>query len=122
MENNNFFSNEKSYGKEYLKHLLTQYKLCVEMADKISSRRCNANNFFLSINTFLLTAVGILSKLGFDFSIFTLSWIIIVSLSGIVLCVTWFVTIRCYRNLNEAKFKIINKIEEKFDISKLFLL
>ena len=30
---------------------LEQYKLYVEMADRISSRRQNANSFFLSINT-----------------------------------------------------------------------
>ena len=70
MENNNFFSDNTTYGKEYSNHLLAQYKICVEMADKISARRCTANNFFLSINTFLLTAIGVLSKLGFEFSIF----------------------------------------------------
>ena len=108
--------NKKTYGVEYNKHLLEQYKLCVEMADKISSRRCNANNFFLSINTILLTAIGILSKLGFDFTIFNLTWIIMVSFAGILFCWTWIVTIRCYRNLNEAKFEIINKFEQKLPV------
>ena len=116
MENSHFFSDEKLYGKEYRKHLLEQYKLCVQMADKISSRRCSANNFFLSVNTLFLTAIGILSKLGFEFSLFNISWIIIVSFSGILLCWTWLVTIRCYRNLNEAKFEIINRIEEKLPV------
>ena len=39
------------YGGEYQNHLLEQYKLYVQMADKISERRQSANSFFLTVNT-----------------------------------------------------------------------
>lgn len=112
-----FSVDEKTYGKDYKKHLLEQYKLCVEMADKTSARRSTANNFFLSANTLLLTAIGILSKLGSDFLTLSHSWLSITSIAGILFCWAWIVTIRCYRDLNTAKFKIINAIEEKLPIA-----
>jgi hypothetical protein len=44
----------------YKIHILEQYKIYVEMADRISSRRNLANVFFLTINTTLITVVGFL--------------------------------------------------------------
>jgi len=113
LESQLFGVDEKKYGKDYKKHLLDQYKLCVEMADKISSRRCTANNFFLSVNTLLLTAIGILSRFGSSFAALSLWWLVITSAAGILFCWAWLLTIRCYRDLNDAKFKTINAIEQK---------
>jgi len=117
LETQLFAVDEKTYGRNYKKHLLAQYKLCVEMADKISSRRSTANNFFLSVNTLLITAIGILSRFGSSFATFSLWWIVITSFAGILFCWTWLVTIRCYRNLNDAKFKTINAIEQKLPVA-----
>ena len=117
LETQLFVVDEKIYGQNYKKHLLEQYKLCVEMADKISSRRSTANNFFLSVNTLLITAIGILSSLGSSFATFNLLWVIVTSLAGILFCWTWLVTIRSYKELNTAKFKIINEIEQRLPIA-----
>lgn len=40
--------------------LLEQYKLYVEMADRVSARRGSANTFFLTLNTTAVTAIGVL--------------------------------------------------------------
>lgn len=112
-----FSSDEKSYGKDYKKHLLTQYKLCVEMADKISSRRSTANNFFLSVNTVLISTIGILLRFEGDLVASSLWWLVVTSVAGILFCWAWWIHIRCYRGLNEAKFKVINAIEEKLPVS-----
>lgn len=111
-----FVFDEKTYGSEYRKHLLEQYKICVETADKISSRRSAANNFFLSINTLLFTAIGLLSRLGSGFTTFTFVWVVVASAAGILFCWTWLSTIQCYRKLNSAKFEVINKIEQKLPV------
>lgn len=42
--------------------LLEQYKLCVEMADRVSARRNLTNTFFLSLNS--LVAAGAVSAGG----------------------------------------------------------
>src|SRR2546426_1964670 len=39
---------------------LEQYKLYVEMADRISARRQTANEFFLSVNTVIVALLGYL--------------------------------------------------------------
>jgi hypothetical protein len=92
-------------------HLLEQYKLYVEMADRISQRRGAANTFFLSINTALIGALGAFFKdvprpglLAFAFA-------------AIVLCVVWYALIQSYRNLNTAKFKVIGALERKLPAS-----
>ena len=38
--------------------LLEQYKLYVEMADRISQRRQSANNYFLSVNILLFSIMS----------------------------------------------------------------
>lgn len=39
-------------------YLLDQYKLCVEMADRVSSRRIQTNQFYLSLLSALLAIVA----------------------------------------------------------------
>jgi hypothetical protein len=39
--------------------LLELYKLCVEMADRVSARRATANAFFLTLNSALLAGLGL---------------------------------------------------------------
>jgi hypothetical protein len=112
-----FVVDEKNYGKSYKKHMLEQYKLCVEMADRISSRRGTTNNFFLSLNSLLVTAIGILSRLGSVFAAFNFWWVIVASFAGLLFCWCWSTNIRCYRELNAAKFKVINAMENKLPVA-----
>jgi hypothetical protein len=112
-----FAVDEKSYGEKYNQYLLEQYKLCVEMADRISSRRSKANTFFLSVNTLLVTAIGILTELGSSFASLNLWWVVVTSFAGILFCWTWLSTINSYRQLNSGKFKIINTIEQKLPLA-----
>ncbi|GGX33727.1 RipA family octameric membrane protein [Streptomyces lomondensis] len=85
------------------------YKLAVEMADRVSARRGTANAFFLSVQSALVTLVG--------FGIPKLSespwWVsLAVTLAGVTLSATWWMQLRSYRDLNSAKFAVINKLEE----------
>ena len=57
---NVFRANEKEYGASYREHLLAQYQLYVEGMEKISDRRQNANNYFITINTVLISFIGVL--------------------------------------------------------------
>lgn len=112
-----FAVDEKEYGEKYNQHLLEQYKLYVEMADRVSSRRSKANTFFLSVNTLLVTAIGILTELGSSFVSLNLWWVLVTSLAGILFCWTWLNTISSYGQLNSGKFKIINTIEQKLPLA-----
>ncbi|MGA5272954.1 RipA family octameric membrane protein [Streptomyces cellulosae] len=89
--------------------VLELYKLAVEMADRVSARRGTANAFFLSVQTALVTLISFgIPKLSE--SPWWVSWA--VALAGITLSAAWWMQLRSYRDLNTAKFQVINKLEE----------
>ena len=105
----------KEDKKLYQEHLLEQYKLCVEMADNVSSRRHTANVFFLSLHTTIITAIGFSIE---KIELIEPAWFVLFpSIAIIILCVAWWWLIRSYRNLNTAKFKVIGKMEEELPFS-----
>lgn len=99
-------SNEKWHA-----HLLEQYKLYVEMADRISQRRTTANSYFLSINSALLGFVGYLTHKG------SVEYLWVLAIAGITLSFLWFSIIRSYKNLNTAKWLVVHEIEKRLPIS-----
>ena len=96
------------YGQNYKPHLLEQYKVYVEMADRISARRQTANSFFLSVNTAIIALIAYVN-FGSDKTDFY--WL--VSLAGMILCYMWYRLIRSYKGLNTAKFKVVHEMEQK---------
>ncbi len=99
----------------YLNHLLQQYKLYVEMADRISSRRNLANVFFLTLNSTVLTIIGFAFEKLLQVEP---AWIGVLPLAGaLVISIVWWWLIRSYRNLNTAKYKVIGQIEQKLPCS-----
>lgn len=100
------------YGAEYKTHLLEQYKIYVEMADRISSRRQSANNFFLTINTTLITLLGLVRYLSGNTDSILHIWTIAVALVGIGISYLWYRSIRSYKDMNTGKFRVIHAIEK----------
>lgn len=99
-------ANEKWYS-----HLLDQYKMYVEMADRVSSRRATANSYFLSVNSAILAFVGYLtSKENSEYL-----WLL--AAAGITLSYLWQELVRQYRNLNTAKWEVVHQIEKRLPIS-----
>lgn len=97
--------------------MLELYKLYVEMADRISQRRQSANNYFLTINTALISLVIaslIYSRFIKDMSHgFTVSVLVgVFLLVGFVNCWAWRALIMSYKAMNGAKFKVIHDMEE----------
>lgn len=94
--------------------ILEQYKLYVEMADRVSSRRNLANTFFLTLNTAIFAAVGALWN---DRSAVA-SWVLVFPVVAIVVqCTAWFFLVRSYRQLNSAKYTVIGVLEERLPAS-----
>ena len=100
------------YGDSYHAHLLEQYKLFVDSAQRISSLRSTANNFLLAVNSGLVTLCGISALL--EKQVF---WLYLVGLAGVAVCITWFNLIRSYRHINTAKFKVIHELEESLPVA-----
>lgn len=94
--------------------VLEQYRIYVEMADRVSARRGLANSFFLTLNTAIFTLVAALGRLpsGDD------AWWLAVPLVAVLgECFAWFYLVRSYRLLNSAKFQVIGALEERLPAS-----
>lgn len=102
------------YGAEYRAHLLEQYRLYVEMADRVSARRLSANTFFLSVNTAVLAFLSAARQVGGSSAG---GWILIACIAGGVLCFTWYRLIRSYRDLNSGKFRVIHAVEQRLPVA-----
>ncbi|WP_245791148.1 RipA family octameric membrane protein [Actinacidiphila rubida] len=99
--------------RPYQDAVLEQYKLYVEMTDRVSARRATMNAFFLSLNSTVGTAVAFvwgLQKSSVGLLVFPL--LVLLVMSG-----TWFCLLRSYRQLNSAKFAVIGALEERLPTS-----
>lgn len=94
--------------------ILDQYKLYVEMADRISVRRGLANTFFLTLNTAVLTTIGVVWSRPPRHATSGLAIPLVVLLAE---CVTWFWLVRSYRQLSAAKYAVIGALEERLPAS-----
>lgn len=103
------------YGENYYPHYFEQYRMYVESAEKISDRRQNANNFFLTLNTVLISAIG----LSFQVKTFDNYSCARVSLAvlGVLTCVIFWFLLRAYKQLNSGKFKVIHEIEKSLPLT-----
>jgi hypothetical protein len=105
---------EYAGGEAYQAAVLDQYKLYVEMADRISARRSLANSFFLTLNTAIFTLIGAFWH-GMSSGV---SWLVIFPLVAVLTeCGAWFYLVRSYRQLNTAKYEVIGALEERLPAS-----
>lgn len=104
---------KNKFGENYDQILSEQYKLYVEMADRISARRMMAHSFFIGINTAIIGAGALLFKEGLRT---TEIWMLTPFLMLLLLCFLWWRIINSYRQLNAGKYKVIGEIEQKLPI------
>lgn len=97
-------------GSDYQKLLLEQYKLAVEMADRVSARRGAANTFLLTVNTSLITVwTLVLTK---DAPIIqSEAWGSCAALAGLAVCIVWLFQLIAYSRLNRAKYIVVQLLE-----------
>lgn len=109
-QKNLFIVDEEKYGDKYKDHFFEQYKLYIDSAEKISDRRQNANNYFITINTTLITILSLSFQIEFLKNIIWLRPML--SLVGIIICIIFWYLLRSYKQLNSGKFKVIHQIEQ----------
>ncbi|MEV0064504.1 hypothetical protein [Nocardia sp. NPDC050718] len=102
------------FADRYHDLVLEQYKLYVEMADRISARRAVTNGFFLTLNTSAFTVIGLVLQLRPGRGVWTL---IFPTVALVVQCGAWYYTLRSYRQLNAAKYRVVGELEERLPAS-----
>lgn len=73
------------------------------MADRVSERRVTVNNLFITLNSIILSLSVIISKKS-EISI---------AIVGVIISLIWITNINSYKNLNSAKFEVINELEKQ---------
>ncbi len=99
-------------GPGHAEALLAQYRLFVETSEALVVRRQGVNTFFLSVNSIVLAAAGLLLR---DDSFSDLESIALpfLSIGGAVLCVVWWRLISSFQQLSKGKFDVIHALERR---------
>ncbi len=104
-------------GEKYQSAILEQYKIYVEMADRISARRSLSNTLFLTVNTATLAAAGIFAGNLTE----RRATLILPLVMLIVQCGAWFWILKSYRQISSAKYRVIGALEERLPASPYWL-
>ena len=98
---------EEDYGESFTSHLLEQYKLYVQSAENVSSRRVASGRFMLTLS------VAIVALYGLQAERLAEGWLaLLIPAAGIAVSVLWYLIISSHANLNRVKFEIIHGLEQ----------
>ena len=100
---------DSAFG-QYSLVLLEQYKIYVEMADRVSARRSAANTFFLTLNTAIFALIGVFWEHRPEGPVLVLVFPLVALVAQ---CMTWFWLLRSYRQLNSGKFAVVGALERR---------
>lgn len=101
--------------------LFDTYRMLVDMADRVSGRRATANGFFLTLQTALAAYASFPVSTGAGAHVDVLS-VTVTAIVGILVSLAWFLMLRSYRQLNGAKFEVIETLERQLFEIKPFQL
>jgi len=110
------YNSSENYGDDYKDKLFEQYKIFLQMIDNLTHRRTIANSFFLSINTGLLAAFGLLINLEIISLNSNSLWVIGGSIAGILFSYSWVRTVTSYKQLSKVKWTLILELEKKLPL------
>ncbi|KND47801.1 MAG: hypothetical protein AB197_00965 [Parcubacteria bacterium C7867-002] len=110
-----FVSESSKYGDKYIEHLLEQYKIYINAAEKISDRRQITNDFFLALNSGLVALLGFIATKTAQNE--TMLLLALASIAGITMCYFWYRIIASYKGLNDAKYKVVHMIEARLPLA-----
>jgi hypothetical protein len=96
------------YGTKEDEFTLEQYKLYVDSSQKVSDRRSSTISYLLTINSSLLGFVGLLAGFLPD-----RKPLVLLCAAGVALCAVWLSLMDSLRQLNSAKFEVINLLESR---------
>ena len=97
-----------SYGESFQTHLLEQYKLYVQSAESVSTRRVATSRYLLTLSAAIVALYGLQSA-GLGESYLTL----LIPCIGIPVCILWYLIIKSHADLNRIKYRIIHQLEQQ---------
>ena len=98
---------KETYDGSFSTDLLEQYKLYVQSAENVSTRRVSSNRYLLTVNAALVASYGFQSA-----SSGLTIWTIPIAVAGITISLLMWSIIKSHRDLNAVKFKVIHELEQ----------
>ena len=93
------------------------YELYLGTAEKISDRRANTNSWMLTVNSAIVALYGYLQADKFSVNEGQKAvWLLAIPAAGLIVCVAWRALLESYRQLNRAKFEVLQKLEGLFPV------
>lgn len=105
-----------SADEAYYDVVVEQYKIYVDLAERNTRSRLTTNQYFIALNTF---AIGVVVSTLRSPDLLPRWALVVVWLSALLLCTIWWTTLRSFRRLAEAKFTVIDQIEQVLPIRPL---
>jgi hypothetical protein len=110
----------KENNTEHSKLAFEEFKLYYESAEKVTERRLDTNRWNYSICTAILIATSLLLQWTIskpDYLIYSLAFIIFLSIIAIFYCTLWIRQINDFKYLNNSKFDILNRMAPNVSFS-----
>lgn len=95
--------------------LVEQYKLYVEMTDRVNARRNLANTYFLTFHAIVLSVLGI--TLSHQQAVHRVGFLLMPLLGLLVLCYGWWRLVQYFRRVTSARNKVIIELEKRMPSS-----
>lgn len=106
---------KREYGETYRDHFLEQYKVAIQGVDYTSKWKHIVNNYFLTIHTVLLAAIGLsVARDQVSIQVVTHQLIPVI---GLFMAMAWWFMTRNYNDVLAAKFYILHCIEEHLPLA-----
>lgn len=100
------------------KHSFDEFKLYYDSTEKVTDRRLDTNRWNYSICIAILVAIATITNWTLTSPV--LFWVgiaadVLLSLMAILFCALWIGQIRDFKNLNNAKFTVLNEMAPKVE-------
>ena len=98
---------KETYGSDFSRDLIEQYKLYVQSVDNVSARRVSSGRYLLTINAALIASYGFQPVNSGQIFL-----VVLAAIAGIVISLLSYNIIKSHRDLNALKFKVIVEFEQ----------
>lgn len=99
----------------YHQLLMEQYKVYVEMADRVNARRSLANTFFMTFHAIILGTLGL--TLSHEQIVHRVGFLLFPLLGLLVMCYAWWCLVQYFRRTMRAKNVVIAGLEKRMPSS-----
>lgn len=106
---------ENLNNETYYQILMEQYKVYVEMADRVNARRSLANTFFMTFHAIILGALGL--TLSHEQIVHRVGFLLFPLLGLLVMCYAWRCLVQYFRRTMRAKNVVIAELEKRMPSS-----